>query len=99
MHDIPLYLYTMAKKIAILIRNRKEEAFRMAVGATLANDAVDIFVMDEKLETDYDMTVNLEMLSDLKARVFSNCPDNPFEQKKTAEIAAMLTEYDVVIPY
>ena len=99
MHYTPSNPIIMAKKIAILIRDRKEEAFRMAVGATLANDSVDVFVMDEKLETDYDMSVNLEMLTDLKARIFSNCPENPFEQKSTEDIAAMLTEYDVVIPY
>ncbi len=89
----------MAKKIAILVRDRIQETLRMAVGATLANDNVDVFIMDEKLETDYDLSVNLEMLSDLKARIFTNNPDNPFDQKTTGEIARMLTEYDIVIPY
>ncbi len=89
----------MAKKIAIIVRDRKEETLRMAVGATLANDKVDVFIMDEKLETDYDLSVNLEMLTDLKARIFTNNQDNPFDQKKTREIARMLTEYDIVIPY
>ncbi|MDH4028558.1 MAG: hypothetical protein OEU95_06995 [Nitrospirota bacterium] len=89
----------MIKKIAIIVRDRKDEALRMAVGATLSNDKVDVFIMDEKLETDYDTSVNLQMLSDLNARIFSNNPDNPFEQRTTAEIAKMLTGYDVVIPY
>lgn len=89
----------MVKKIAIIIRDRKDEALRMAVGATLSNDYVSVFIMDEKLETDYDTSVNLQMLSDLKVKIFSNNPENPFEQKNTEEIAAMLTEYDVIIPY
>lgn len=89
----------MAKKIAILIRDRKEEALRMAVGATLSNDKVDVFVMDDKLEMDYDTEVNLQMLSDLNVNVFSNNPDNPFEQKSIEDIARMLSDYDIVVPY
>ncbi len=89
----------MVKKIAILVTDRKHEALRMAVGATLSNDEVNVFIMDEKLETDYDLSINLEMLSDLKVKIFSNNPDNQFEHKTTGEISSMLTEYDIVIPY
>jgi hypothetical protein len=89
----------MAKKIAIIVTDRKHEALRMAVGATLANDEVSVFIMDEKLEADYDMNVNLEMLSDLKVSIFTNNSENPFEQKTIEDIALMLPEYDVVIPY
>lgn len=89
----------MKKKIAIIVRDRKSEALRMAVGATLSNDEVSVFIMDDKLEMDDDTSVNIEMLSDLKAKIFSNNPENPFEQKTTEDIARMLSEYDVVIPY
>ena len=89
----------MKKKIAIIVRDRKSEALRMAVGATLSNDDVSVFIMDDKLEIDDDVDVNIQMLSDLKAKIFSNNPENPFEQKTTADIAHMLSEYDVVIPY
>jgi hypothetical protein len=89
----------MKKKIAILVRDKKSEALRMAVGATLSNDDVSVFIMDDKLEIDDEIEVNLEMLSDLKAKIMSNHPENPFEQKSTAEIALMLSEYDIVIPY
>ncbi len=89
----------MPKKIAIVVTDRKHEALRMAVGATLANDEVSVFIMDEKLETDYDINVNLEMLSDLKVSIFTNNRENPFEQKTIEDIARMLPEYDVVIPY
>jgi len=89
----------MAKKIAVLVRDRKHEALRMAVGATLMNDEVHVFVMDEKLESDEDIEINLQMLEDLKAKVFSNNPENEFEQKTTEEIAGMLVDYDVVVPY
>ncbi len=89
----------MTKKIAVLVRDRKHEALRMAVGATLMNDEVHVFVMDEKLESDEEIEINLQMLEDLKAKVFSNNPENEFEQKTTEEIAAMLVDYDVVVPY
>ena len=89
----------MAKKIAVIVRDRKHEALRMAVGATLMNDEVHVFVMDEKLESDYEIETSIQMLADLKARVFSNNPENGFEQKTTEEIANMLVDYDVVVPY
>ncbi len=89
----------MSKKIAIVVTDRKQEALRMAVGATLANDEVSVFIMDEKLVTDYDINVNVEMLGDLNVKIFTNNRENPFEQKTIEDIALMLPEYDVVIPY
>ncbi|MBI5408701.1 MAG: hypothetical protein HZA14_04985 [Nitrospirae bacterium] len=89
----------MTKKIAVIVRDRKHEALRMAVGATLSNDKVDVFIMNAKLETDDEISVNLEMLRDLKVNIFSNNPQNEFEHKTTEEIARLLPEYDVVIPY
>ena len=89
----------MAKKIAVLVRDRKHEALRMAVGATLADDEVNVFVMDDKLEPDDEISLNLETLADLDVRVFSNNPDNQFEQKSIEEIARALPEYDLIVPY
>lgn len=89
----------MQKKIAILVRDRPHEALRMAVGATLSNDEVTVFILNGKLETDEETSVNLQMLSDLKVRIFSNNAENPIEQKSTEDIARMLTGYDVVVPY
>lgn len=89
----------MKKKIAVLVRDRKHEALRMAVGATLADDEMNVFIMDEKMEANDKISANLEALESLNVRIFSNNPDNQFEQKTTEEIARMLPEYDVVIPY
>jgi len=91
------------KKIAVLVRGgeqeRKHEALRMAVGLTLADDEVNVFIMDEKLEADEAMALNLETLSDLDCKIFSNNPENRYEQMTTEEIAHSLINYDVVIPY
>ncbi len=91
--------HNMPKKIAIIVRDRQHEALRVAVGATLANDEVNVFIMDDKLEEDYDIGVNIQMLADLKVRIFTNAGDERFEQKSTEEVARMLPGYDVVIPY
>ncbi len=71
----------------------------MAVGLTLADDEVNVFIMDDKLEPDEAMALNLETLADLDCKIFSTNPENKYEQMTTEEIARALYEYDVVIPY
>lgn len=89
----------MKKKIAILIRDRQQEALRMAVGATLANDEINVFILNNILETDEEIDTNMQMLTDLRVKMFSDNPENRVEQKSIEDIAGMLPEYDVVIPY
>jgi precorrin-3B methylase len=89
----------MAKKVVILVRDRKGEALRMAVGATLADDEVNVFIMDDKLVPDEEMELNLETMSDLDVKIYTNNPENPYEQMSTEEIARALPDYDVIIPY
>jgi hypothetical protein len=89
----------MAKKIAVLVRDRQAEALRMAVGLTLADDEVNVFVMDKKLESDENIDLNVETLGDMDAKIFSNNPENKVEQMTTEQIARALAGYDVIIPY
>ncbi|MDP2168009.1 MAG: hypothetical protein Q8J64_06735 [Thermodesulfovibrionales bacterium] len=90
----------MAKKrIAVLVRDRKHEALRMSVGLTLADDEVNVFIMDDKLVPDDDMSLNLETLQDLDVPVFTNNPENNYKQMSTEEIAKALTDCDAVIAY
>jgi hypothetical protein len=89
----------MSKKIAVLVRDRQEEALRMAVGLKLENDEVNIFVMDRKLEGSESLTLTLETLRELKVKIYSNNPQNSFEQMSTENIARVLVHYDSVIPY
>lgn len=89
----------MAKKIAVLVRDRQAEALRMSVGLTLADDEVNVFVMDKKLESDENIDLNVETLGDMDAKIFSNNPENKFEQMTTEQIAKALPNYDVVLPY
>jgi hypothetical protein len=89
----------VAKRIAVIVRERESEALRMAVGLTLVDDEVDVYIIDRKLESNEANNLNVEMLGSMKARIYSNNPENNFEQKTMEEIAEALTEYDVVIPY
>jgi len=89
----------MAKKVAVLVRDRQDEALRMAVGLTLADDEINVFIMDKKLESNEANDLNVETLGDMDAKVYSNNPENKVEQMSTEEIAKALTAYDVIIPY
>lgn len=89
----------MAKKVAILVRDRVDEALRMGVGATLADDEISIFLMGDKVDMNEGNELNLETMVDLDVKVYSNNPENAYEQKSTEEIAKMIADYDVVIPY
>jgi len=90
---------TMAKKVAVIVRDRQDEALRMAVGLTLADDEINVFIMDKKLESNEANDLNVETLGDMDAKIYSNNPGNKVEQMSTEEIAKALTAYDVIIPY
>jgi hypothetical protein len=89
----------MAKKVAVLVRDRQDEALRMSVGLTLADDEINVFIMDKKLESNEANDLNVETLGDMDAKIYSNNPENKVEQMSTEEIAKALTAYEVIIPY
>ncbi len=90
----------MAKKIAVLVRDKQAEAIRMSVGLTLADDEVNVFVMDNKLNMeDEGVAFNVETLGDLDVKIFTNNPENKFEQMSTEDIAKALVKYDSVVSY
>ena len=87
------------KKVAVIVSNDQHEGLRMAVGLTLEDNAVSVFVMDKKLDSGDDIDLNVETLGDMDAKIYSNNPENKLEQRTTEEIARALPEFDVVIPY
>ncbi|TAN42771.1 MAG: hypothetical protein EPN25_02560 [Nitrospirae bacterium] len=87
------------KRIAVLVRDRQAEALRMAVGLTLADDEVSVFVMDRDLEENETNALNQEMLADLGVTIWSNKPDIALKYMATEEIAVSLAGFDTVIPY
>jgi hypothetical protein len=90
----------MSKKIAVIVRDRQAEALRMAVGLTLEDDQVTVYVMDNKIDdSDESVSLNVETLNDLDCKIYSNNPENNFEQMSTENIAQALVNYDSVLPY
>jgi hypothetical protein len=90
----------MSKKIAILVRDRQGEALRMAVGAILMDDAIDVYVLDRKVEDTEDNALNLETMGDMDVKTFTNSSENAdMEYVATEDIAARLLDYDHIVPY
>ncbi len=88
------------KKIAVLVRDRQEEAIRMGVGITLEEDIVDIYVLDRKVEATKKNTQNISVMKELEMNLYTNCADNADMTLLTnEEIAAKLRDYDHILPY
>ncbi len=90
----------MAKKIAVLVRNRQGEALRMSLGLTLLDDVVDVYVMGRPLETAGEDALHLETIKDMEMKICTDCKENAdIEFIATEDIAVRLLEYDHVLPY
>jgi hypothetical protein len=88
------------KRIAVIARDRQGEALRIAGGLTLADDVIEVFVLDRTLDkTDPEIAKPLELVADLDLKVYSNIPENGFTMVSLEEIAKKLLEYDLVVPY
>jgi hypothetical protein len=72
----------------------------MAVGATLRDDVIDVYVLDRTVEVSDANTLNVETLRDLDVRVGTNMPENAdFEFCSTEELAKRLPDYDHILVY
>ena len=88
------------KRIAVISRDRPGEALRVAGGLTLADDTIEVFILDRKLDKeDPEIGQPLELASDLDLKIFSNNPENGFTTITLDEMAKKLLEYDIVVPY
>lgn len=90
----------MTLKIAVLIRDRQAEALRMALGLTLMDDTVNVFLLDRKFDLSEADSANMELMEEMDIAFFSNHEGNQgTEYVPTADVARRLAEYDHVIPY
>jgi hypothetical protein len=88
------------KKIAVVVRDRHGEALRVAGGLTLADDTIEVFVLDWKLDKNNpEVAQPLELVTELDLKVYSNNPENGYTTISLQEMARKLLEYDVVVPY
>jgi len=90
----------MAKKIAILARDRQGEAFRIAAGLTMMDDQIDVYVLDRKVYADPYTQQQVEMLEVAEVDVYTTTKKNQdLTFISTEELAEKLLEYDIVDPY
>lgn len=90
----------MSKKIAVLVRDRQGEALRMGLGLTLADDTIDVYVLDREVERTEENTLNLETMKDMEMNVFTNYKANSdMAYLSLEEIAQKLLDYDHVLSY
>ncbi len=88
------------KKIAVIVRERQGEALRVAGGLTLADDTIDVFILDRKLETQTpEVAQPLELVNELDLKVYSNNSENGCTTITLEGMANKLLEYDFVVPY
>jgi len=90
----------MAKKIAVLVRDRQGEALRMSLGLILVDDIIDVYILNGNLaETEQDR-LNLELMKEMEMKLYCNDRNNKAGQYlSTGQIAHKLLEYDHVLPY
>ncbi|UCG78727.1 MAG: hypothetical protein JSV21_02505 [Nitrospirota bacterium] len=87
-------------KIAVLVRERQEEGLRMAVGATLRNDKIDVYVLGSKVAKTERNMLNLETMNAIKMDLFTNCPENKeMTLLSDHDIAKRLLGYDHILTY
>lgn len=88
------------KKIAVIVRDRQSEALRVAGGLTLADDTIEVYILDRKLDKDNpEVAMPLELITDLDLKVYSNNPENGYTTLSLGEMAKKLLEYDILVPY
>jgi len=88
------------KKIAVLVRDRQDEAIRMGLGITLEDDIIDIYVLDRKVEATEKNTGNIDVMVELEMDIYTNCKDNKdMKYLSTEEIAQKLLDYDHILAY
>jgi hypothetical protein len=88
------------KKIAVIVRDRQGEALRVAGGLTLADDTIEVFILDRKLDKAApEVAQPLELVTDLDLAVYSNNAENGYTTLTLEDMAKKLLEYDFVVPY
>ncbi len=76
------------KKIAVIVRDRPGEALRVAGGLTLADDTIDVFILDRKLDkADPEVAQPLELVTELDLKVYSNNAENGYPIVTLEEMA------------
>ena len=87
------------KKIAVLVRQRTAEALRMALGLTLLDDAIDVYLTGPAPGQDEQNRMSIEMLRAMGAGLYCLCEADEFTLVSEEAMPQRLLDYDVVIAY
>jgi hypothetical protein len=84
----------------VVVRDRTDEALRMALGLILVDDRVDVFVLGGRLSHTPQSEENLELMKDMGITIYSSDQASAGTVRlSTEEIARRLLQYDHILPY
>lgn len=90
------------KKIAVIIRDRQAEAFRMSVGLTVLDDAINVFIT-RPLKDDRETLAQLEGVKEMMelgiVNILATVEGTGFEFITVEDMAGKLLEHDNILPY
>lgn len=90
----------MAKKIAVIVRERQSEALRMAIGIILMDDIIEVYVLDSKIEETEQNLLYLETIRDLEIKAYTNVRANSsMHYLSIPDIARNILLHDHVLAY
>lgn len=90
----------MSKKIAVVVRDRQDEAIRMSIGLTLMDDSVDVFLINSKLIKTKQNALNIDTLDEMGVKVYSNIEgDSESNYVPTDIMVKDLLSYDHILSY
>jgi hypothetical protein len=95
----------MSKKVAVLIKDkeRQYEGLRSSLGLLLDFHIVSMFVLNHEIDMTEEYHDNMEFIDEMEGTRYSNVPANVEKHGFTSvtldDIAAKISEYDLVIPF
>lgn len=90
----------MSKKIAVVVRDRQDEALRMAIGLTLMDDEIDVYLPNRKLTRTDKNALNIDTLKEMDIKLYSNIEqEDDVNILSAQEMAGRLLVYDHALPY
>ena len=90
----------MSKKIAVVVRDRQDEAIRMSIGLTLMDDSVDVFMLNRQLIKTKQNALNIDTLEEMGVNVYSNVEGDAESSFEPADLMAKdILSYDHILAY
>lgn len=90
----------MSKRIAVVVRDRQDEAIRMSIGLTLMDDSVDVFMLNRQLIKTKENALNIDTLEEMGVKVYSNIEGDAESSYVSSDLMAKdILSYDHILAY